>query len=151
MAKAKPAAKAAPAPVEAPKAEAPATEKPVASRGPKGVPDTAVITLQVATNPKREGSKARERFAFYTNGMTVAEALDAGVTTPDLVYDSKHALISIDGYAVPGGVTPFKEKAPAKEKAPKTAKGGKVKAEKSEAQKAAEAQAEGETQEEKME
>ena len=129
----------------------PTVEKAVASRGPKGVPDSALIALKVAANPKREGSKARIRFDFYKEGMTVSEALDAGITTPDLVYDSKHGLISIDGYTPPGGVTPFKEKAEAKPKVERTAKGGKVKAEKSPAQKAAEKAAEEETKEETME
>jgi len=69
-------------------------------RGPKGVPETAVITLLTATNPKREGSKAHERFAKYVDGQTVKQALDAGVLTADLVYDATHGFIKIAGYDV---------------------------------------------------
>lgn len=56
----------------------------------------ATITLKVEANPKRAGSAAYERFALYTTGMTVAEALTAGVTSGDLQYDSKHGFIEID-------------------------------------------------------
>ena len=109
----------------APIAEAPAVEeaKATKSRGVKGVELGAVITLLVTANPKREGSKAKERFAFYVDGMTQEQALDAGITTPDLVYDASHGFISIDGYAptlIP--MKEKKEKAPKAEKAPKKGK-----------------------------
>ncbi len=118
------------------------------ARGPKGVADTAVITLKVTVNPKREGSKAHGRYAFYKDGMTVGAALDAGVTTPDLVYDAKHGFITIQGYDA-GEIVQPKPKAP---KVEKTAKEPKApKAAKSEAQVAAEQQAENEAQAEKME
>lgn len=133
-----------PAPAPEPAAEAAA---PVKSRGPKGVPDSAIVHLKVTVNPKREGSKARERFAAYVDGATVGATLDAGVTTPDLVYDAKHGFISIDGYD-PGEIVVPKEKAPPKPKAEKT---GKAKTEKSESQKAAEAAANAEAKEEVVE
>ena len=118
-------------------------------RGPKGVPDSAKITLLAKSNPKREGSKAHARFAKYVDGMTVAQALDAGVITPDLVYDTKHGFISIEGYSVPGGVLPPKEPKVAKPKAD-AGENKKAKAEKSEAQKAAEAAATAQAKEETM-
>ena len=105
-------------PAEAPKADA----AEVKSRGIKGVALTAKIKVLASSNPKREGSKARERFAFYKDGMTQEEALNAGVTTPDLVYDASHGFISIDGYAPT--LIPVKPKAEKKEKteaAPKDA------------------------------
>lgn len=114
--------------VETPAAEAPAAEE-VKSRGPRGVAETAKITLLAKTNPKREGSKAHARFAAYRDGQSVGEALDAGVTTPDLVYDAKHGFIHIESYD-PGEIVQPKVREPKAPKEPKSTKGGKVKAEK---------------------
>ena len=47
-----------------------------------------VITLRVSENPKKPGSAARERFALYRSGMTVEQALKAGVLPIDLRWDS---------------------------------------------------------------
>lgn len=154
--KAKPAAKSAPAPApvqskiaEAAKDASAESSTEVKSRGPKGVADSAIVTVLAAVNPKREGSKAHARFAFYKDGKTVAETLDAGVTTPDLVYDAKHGFISIDGYD-PGEIVVPKPKAEKKPAAEKTAKGAKVKRQKTAEEEAAEQEAEGETNEETM-
>ena len=46
-------------------------------------------------NPKRAGSKAGERFALYINGMTVDQALAAGITRGDLDFDAQKKFISI--------------------------------------------------------
>lgn len=153
MAKAQPKVKKeTPVPKTETKPEAPAAETPEKaaaepkSRGPKGVADTAVVKLLVNSNPKREGSKAHGRFAAYKASQTVAEALDAGVTTPDLVYDAKHGFISIEGYD-PGEIIVAKPKAEPK---PKAEKGVKAKAVKSDEQKAKEKQADEEAQEESM-
>ena len=138
---------AAEAPAPTPAAEAPAAEAPAAkTRGPRGVADSATIKLLVQGNPKREGSKAHGRFAAYVDGMTVGAALDAGVTTPDLVYDSKHGFISIEGYD-PGEIVQPKPKAP---KADKPAKGKKEKVEKTAEQTAAEQAADASAAEEAM-
>lgn len=122
------------------------------SRGPRGTTEDAVITLLVDGNPKREGSKAHAVFSYYEDGMTIgafADALAAAElgkeATPNLVYDSKHGYISIEGYEPPGGVTvkeiKVKAEKPAKEaKAPKKGK--------SKAQEAEEAQADAEANEE---
>lgn len=126
-----------------------ATPAPAKTLGPKGVSDSAVITLLAGSNPKREGSAARARFAFYADQMTVKEALAAGITTPDLVYDAKHTFISIAGYTVPGGVVVPKPKAPPKPKAEKKEKTAKI--EKTDEQKALEAQADAEAKSETME
>lgn len=133
--KAKPAPKAtAPvepvAPVETPD---PAAPVPVATRGPRGVLESAAITVLVAENPKRADSKAHFVFSHYKKGMTVGAFCDAvgKEATPNLVYDAAHGFISIEGYE-PGKKFVPKAKAPkaAKEpKAPRTPKGGKVKAE----------------------
>lgn len=93
------------------------------TRGPRGVAETAVISLKVEGNPKRAGSKAYDRFALYRDGMTVGEALNAGITTPDLVYDSKHGFVAIEGYD-PGEIVQPKVREP---KAPKEPKAKKVK------------------------
>lgn len=107
------------------------------TRGPRGVPETAVITLLVETNPKREGSKAHAVFSHYESGQTIAdfcaalEATDAEMVkeaTPNLVYDAKHGFIEIEGYEPPGGVVVKEVKQP-KPKAEKPAKGKKAPAE----------------------
>ena len=46
-------------------------------------------------NPKRVGSKSAERFAFYTNDMTVEEASKAGVQAADFQYDVNKKYIRI--------------------------------------------------------
>lgn len=50
--------------------------------------DTAVITVLSASNPKKAGTASYDRFALYRTGMTVAQALTAGVTRADLDWDS---------------------------------------------------------------
>jgi hypothetical protein len=118
----------------------------VRSRGPRGTVETARISLLVSENPKREGTKCQRVFAQYVDGMTIAEfcaALDAeGLgkeATPNMVYDSKHGFISIEGYEPPGGVR-VKEPKPAKE--PKAAKAPKAKKEKASVEEAPEAEEE---------
>lgn len=111
-------------------------------RGPKGVEMEATITVLVTANPKREGSKAHGRFAAYEDGMTVQAALDAGLTTADLVYDAAHSHIAISGYS-----PKLVEK---KERAPKAEKPKKAKKEKSAEAAAAEADLEAAVQEESI-
>lgn len=133
-AKTAPAKKAAAAPAPEPEVEAAAPR----TRGPRGVPETAVISLLVEGNPKREGSKAHAVFSHYEDGQSIAEfcaaleATDADMVkeaTPNLVYDAKHGFISIEGYEPPGGVIEktVKEPKPVKATAP-AKKGGKSKA-----------------------
>lgn len=143
------AAKAAPAPAPAvEEAEAPTPR----TRGPRGVPESAVISLLVETNPKREGSKAHAVFSHYEDGQTIADfcaALEATApemvkeATPNLVYDAKHGFISIEGYEPPGGVVVKEVKAPKAK--PETAPKGKGK---SKPTKADTAQADAEAEEE---
>jgi hypothetical protein len=66
-----------------------------ARRGPAPeYADTQVITLLVA-NPKRPGSKAFARYANYKDGMTVAQALAAGLTREDFRWDVEKGHIAI--------------------------------------------------------
>jgi hypothetical protein len=44
-------------------------------------------------NPKRTGSKSDERFALYKKNMTIAQALEAGVTAADIANDLEHKFI----------------------------------------------------------
>jgi hypothetical protein len=111
MAKATP-AKTAPAPVAAVEKEEESAGRP---RGPKGVELTATIKLLVSENPKRVGSKSFDRFKAYKDGMTVEAALDAGIYTADLIYDSTHGFIKIAGYDVAVIEKKVKEPKPAKE------------------------------------
>lgn len=85
-------AKATPAPVKAPKAE---TEE----KGPRvsriaGELEGKKLVVLVAENPKREGTASHARFALYKNGMTYAEALEAGVKNADIHWDMAHEFIS---------------------------------------------------------
>lgn len=54
------------------------------------------IVLIAQTNPKRKGSASYERYAKYVNGMTVADALKAGVTKADLQWDQKKGFIKLE-------------------------------------------------------
>jgi hypothetical protein len=65
-----------------------------ARKGGPFKPD-AKITVLAAPNPKRPGSAARQRFAAYRTGMSVAQALRAGVWYGDMRYDTKHRYIRI--------------------------------------------------------
>lgn len=130
-AKSAPAKKAAPV-VEV--AEPEEAETAPRSRGPRGTVESAVITLLVEGNPKREGSKAHAVFSYYEDGMTIGDFADALAeadlgkeATPNLVYDSKHGFISIEGYEPPGGVVVKEAKEPKAPKAEKPAKGKKSK------------------------
>lgn len=110
-------AKKTPKPVEAPQPE-PKTNGTPRTRGLRGVSESAVIKMLAPSNPKRPSSKSYGRFALYTDGMSVKAALDAGVLTPDLAWDSKHGFISIEGYD-PGALITPKVREP---KAPKEKK-----------------------------
>lgn len=46
-------------------------------------------------NPKRAGSASHARFALYKSGMTVKDALEAGVTSADLKWDTSKNFIKI--------------------------------------------------------
>lgn len=60
--------------------------------------DDQVITVLVDENPKRPHTASYERFELYKRGkkgMTVKEALKAGVTSGDLKWDSERNFIKI--------------------------------------------------------
>lgn len=60
--------------------------------------DDQVITVLTKENPKREGSTAYDRFELYTTGkkgMTVKQALEKGVSSGDLKWDSDRGYIAI--------------------------------------------------------
>lgn len=79
----------APAKVAAPK------EKKVRKIGLRKWKDEQVIILLMDHNPKRPGTTGHSHFEQYEDGMTVADALKAGITGPDLSWDSKHNFIMI--------------------------------------------------------
>jgi hypothetical protein len=89
---AKPAADAKASKKQANAAEA-ADKKPSYLPLPDGTADALRITMLVQENPKRGASA--ERFALYKDGMTVAQALEAGVQRADLRWDLAHGWISI--------------------------------------------------------
>ena len=74
-----------------------------------------VVVLLVKENPKKLGSKARERFAKYKMGMTRQQALDAGLTGGDLRWDVEHRFIRL--------VSPKKWKAMVETFAPLSSRG----------------------------
>lgn len=53
------------------------------------------ITLLVDTNPKKEGSKARERFQHYFSSKTVQDYLQLGGTYQDIAYDVGRQFIKV--------------------------------------------------------
>ena len=138
-----PAAKTAAAPAPAPAATetkaapaaAPAKEAkvPLAKmRGPRGVAETAKITVKYEGNPKRPSSKAHAVFALYKTGMTVGEFCDAvdatenkGLATIAMTYDASHGFIEIEGYTPPVVHEPKPKKEP-KPKAEKKAPAAKA-------------------------
>ena len=112
-----------PAAADAPRTKAARKARPpIAPRGPKGASAVALIFVRAAANPKRPGSKSHTAFAQYRDGMTVQEYIDAmerigmgKVATPNLVYDSAHGFIQIEGYTPMHPHTP-KERKPRKSK-----------------------------------
>lgn len=71
------------------------TERKSSGRQPAFAADD-MIHLKVEGNPKREGTASYERFALYREeGMTVQQALDAGVTRADLRHDTLKGFIEI--------------------------------------------------------
>ena len=68
------------------------------ARGPRKAAqktsDPRPIT-KVMANPKKKGSKSYDRFELYKEGMTVNDALAAGVLRADIAYDSERGYITI--------------------------------------------------------
>jgi hypothetical protein len=69
--------------------------KPKVGRSSKLV-DSAVIRLVSDKNPKRAGSKAYGYWESLRNGMTVKEAMDAGVPRGDILWNRDKNFIRID-------------------------------------------------------
>lgn len=68
--------------------------KTTGKRGRKGrFEGEMTITVLADKNPKREGTKAHQRFALYRSGMKVSEFIAAGGGVNDLAWDSEHGFI----------------------------------------------------------
>ena len=80
---------------EAPEGERP-EPKSTLTRTPVQRTDPRRI-VHVAPNPKKPGSKSYERYAAYREGMTVSEAIAAGVTSADVKWDHDHGFIRFEG------------------------------------------------------
>lgn len=63
---------------------------------PKKLQDDGVITVLVDKNPQREGSAGAGYFDKYKNGMTVKEALAAGVTRSHMNWAVDHSWIKVE-------------------------------------------------------
>lgn len=46
-------------------------------------------------NPKRVGSASHDRFALYSDGMTIGAAIEKGVKTDDIAWDVKKGFIEV--------------------------------------------------------
>lgn len=93
--KAAKAAKAAAEPKKAAKAAAePKPEGRKVGRLVKFKPEQKIKML-VDKNPKREGTKAHDKWEIYRNGMTVSEYLEKGGKSHTLSWDVNHDLISV--------------------------------------------------------
>lgn len=63
---------------------------------PKKLADEGKITLLLDKNPQREGSMGAAMYDKYKNGMTVKEAMDAGVTRSHLNWSVDHGWIKVE-------------------------------------------------------
>lgn len=79
-----------------------------------GIEKSAVLKVITDSNPKREGSQAYDRFQGYfelSEGATVEDALEKGLTIGDIRYDVIHGFIEVEGASVEEyEVTPRGEK-----------------------------------------
>lgn len=62
-------------------------------RAPRVRPTDDRVITEVVSNPKKPNSASFERFAKYRVGMTVSEALAAGVQPGDIKWDSERGFI----------------------------------------------------------
>lgn len=76
------------------------TQEQARGRGSR-IPKNAVIRLKVDKNPKRDGSAAHTRFAFYSDGMTVGDFLEAGGSMGDVNFDAGKGFIELEGVDQP--------------------------------------------------
>jgi len=53
------------------------------------------LKLHVTANPKKPGSAAADLFSKYADGMTVDEAMKAGITAEALAYDRKRGHVTL--------------------------------------------------------
>lgn len=58
-------------------------------------PEGAKLTVNVAENPKKEGSASRERFDHYFKAGTIGDYLAAGGTYQDVAYDVGRGFITV--------------------------------------------------------
>ena len=100
---------------------APAVEKkekaPAGPKAPKGTELNSVIhflkdkdgkSYGPDHNPKRPGTAGHQRFALYTDGMTVSEALAAGIWGADISWDLGKGFISVTG-GTPAAASPTEQ------------------------------------------
>lgn len=87
--------------VKAPKAEGEAEAAP--AKAARYNPEHKIRLLSNAegakygpeNNPKRAGSASHDRFALYSDGMTIAAAVEKGVKTDDLAWDIRKGFIEV--------------------------------------------------------
>lgn len=84
--------------IEAPKEEPAKAEKKKSGLIPRAAkfPMDHVITLLLDYNPKRPGTTGHAHFELYEDEMTVKQALEAGITRADMLWDTKHGFLKIE-------------------------------------------------------
>lgn len=79
----------APRPAASESGEAPApVREPRPARAPRAATTDPRVIASVVPNPKRPGTASYDRYALYRVGMTVDEAIAAGVKREDIAWDS---------------------------------------------------------------
>lgn len=71
------------------------TGKVKAEKVPRGLDPNAVITVLAKDNPRREGTHAHELFKLYKNGITVAKAIEKGLSAGNIKCDLSRGNIKL--------------------------------------------------------
>lgn len=58
--------------------------------------DDPRVIRQVQPNPKKKGSASWDRYALYQEGMTVTQALAAGLKRADINWDAERGFITLE-------------------------------------------------------
>jgi hypothetical protein len=86
-----------PEPGEEPEPKAKSKKADKTKRGRRGAyPMESTITILAESNPKRPGSKAAQDFDRYKTGMTIEEALKAGIGWNDIKWNVDKKFIKVE-------------------------------------------------------
>jgi hypothetical protein len=71
------------------------TETKTKNNGRTVYADDMKITVLVENNPQRQGSKSHSMHEKYHNGMTVKEAMEAGINKSHIIHGVRKGFISL--------------------------------------------------------